>query len=186
MTMRTRRNIVLSLAALPAVLVACQAPAPTPAPPAPVAVGATKLFLMVDLVQGSKNIPTELRASRSCQLNNRFPRNSEMVWRIRVHDPKTGDPMDDKMLKGVAIKLATGKSADAKFGPHPKDPPNELFWTGSYVVPKDHATGTLKYSVEATAIDGRVGMFEPFPTVVSLPTILEETLADAPPTPAKA
>ncbi len=181
-----RRTLVLALAGSgAATLLAACAPAATPTPP-PVkevaAPGAGKLFMMVDVVQGSKNIPTSQSAMRSCVLSSRFARNSEIVWRMRVHDPKTGDPMDDKALKSVEIQLASeGKPLAAKWGPHPRQPPNELFWTASWVVPKGHATGTLKYAAVATALDGRTGSFEPFPTAPSLLAITEETLEDAPP-----
>jgi hypothetical protein len=179
---RNRRQIVLGLAAASAgVVAACQA-APTPAPAQPVApAGTNKLFLMVDLVQGSKNIPAEQRALRSCTLSSRFPRNSEMVWRMRVHDPATGEPLGDKAMKSLQVQLANGTKLTGKFGPHPKEPPNEDFWTTSWVVPKEHATGTLKYTVEAVAVDGRTGTFEPFPTAASLPAITEDILPDAPP-----
>lgn len=184
MTIRTRRTIILGLAggAAASVLSACQA---TPTPEvkqaaAPAAPGLSKLFLMVDIVQGSKNLAQADRASRSCVLSSRFPRNSEMVWRIRVHDPASGETMDDKLLKGVAVQIANGKALEGKYGPHPKDPPNEHYWTADWVVPKDHPTGTLKFTVEATALDGRTGTFEPMPVLPSLPTITEDILADAP------
>ena len=125
------------------------------------------------------NIPTEQAKMRSCVLTSRFARNSEMVWRVRVHDPKSGDALDDKALKSVEVTVA-GKTIAAKFGPHPKEPPNELFWTASWVIPKDQATGTLKYSALATGADGRIGKFEPFPTAPSLPAVIDEVLVDAP------
>jgi hypothetical protein len=185
MRIRNRRQIVTLLAtAVPAgVLTACQSAPAAPAKPA-AAPATDKLLLMADLVQGSKNIPDAQKPMRSCVLSSRFARNSEMVWRIRVHDPRSGEPMDDKALKMVQVDLANGKTLEARWGPHPKDPPNELFWTTSWVVPKDQPTGTLKYTIAATAVDGRIGKFEPFPTTASLPTLIEEVLPDAPTAPA--
>jgi hypothetical protein len=183
MSIQSRRNVVLGLAAGTAsLLAACQAaPVAQVKTAAPAAPGASTLFLMVDVVQGSKNLSTEQRASRSCVLASRFPRNSEIVWRARVHDPVSGEPMDGNLAKLVEVQLANGTKLAAKYGPHPKDPPNEDYWTASWVIPKDHATGTLKYKVVATANDGRVGEFEPFPVASSLLTVIDETLPDAPP-----
>jgi hypothetical protein len=185
MMIRNRRQIVTALAAaVPVgVLAACQATPATPAKPA-AAPATDKLLLMADLVQGSKNVPAEQKPMRSCVNTSKFARNAEMVWRIRVHDPRTGDPMDDKALTAVQVELATGKTLDARWGPHPKEPPNELFWTTSWVIPKDQPTGTLKYSIAATAVDGRIGKFEPFPVPSSLPSVIEEVLPDAPAAPA--
>jgi hypothetical protein len=164
---------------------ACQATAP----PAPTAAPAkvAKLFIMTDLVWGSKNMSDAQRATVSCTLSSRFPRNGEMVWRTRVFDPSTGDLMDNTSLSNVQVRLANGTNLDMKYGPHPaKTQPQETFWTASWVIPKDHPTGTLNYSVVATSTDGRSGEFKPFITTSSLPTILEEVLPDAPPKPAAA
>jgi hypothetical protein len=184
MRIRNRREMVLALAGggAAAVLAACSNAASTPAKEAPKAAAVSdKLFLSVDVVQGSKNLTGDAAKLRSCVLSSRFPRNGEMVFRARVFDPKTGDLMDDKALKSVEVQLSNGRTLQAAYGAHPKDPPNEFFWTTSWVIPKDHPTGTLKYGVTATAADGRTGKFEPMATQPSLPAIIEEVLPDAAP-----
>lgn len=135
------------------------------------------LFLMVDMVQGSKNVPEDERAQSSCVMTNRFPRNSEIVWRARVFDPATGELMGDEVLDSVQVQLANGETIDMRYGAHPRDDPNaEFYWTGSWVVPEDHATGTLNYSVVAESTDGRTGEFAPFNVQPSLLTITDRTL----------
>ena len=175
MAMR-RWPILILLAALALVFSACQSGNAQAEPPADKQ-GTANLFLMVDMVQGSKNISKADAPTRSCVLTNRFPRNSQIVWRARVFDPKTGQLMDDQALSKVEVRLADGKTVDMKYGAHPKDPPGESYWTGSYLVPKDQATGTLDYSVVATAADGRSGEFKPFNVSSSLLTITDEVLA---------
>lgn len=167
---------LLSILALSLVVLSCQSAPQTQAAPTADA----KLFLMVDMVQGSTNLPKDQAAAKSCVLTSRFARNSQIVWRARVFDSKTGDLMDNEALSSVQVTLANGKAVDMKYGPHPKDPPGESYWTGSWVVPKDNATGTLKYLVTATASDGRSGTFEPFAVTSSLLTITDEVLPDAP------
>ncbi|HBY97436.1 MAG: hypothetical protein M5U01_03920 [Ardenticatenaceae bacterium] len=180
--MKTRRwwhtfAMVAVLALIP-VLAACQSgPAAAPAQPT-AAPQAENLFLMVDMVQGSKNVPQDQKALKSCVLTSRFPRNSEIVWRARVFDPRTGELMDDKALSKVEVQLANGETLEMGYGHHPKDPPGEAFWTASWVVPKDQATGTLNYSVVATSADSRSGEFKPFSTKPSLLTITDEVLPD--------
>ena len=169
-----------SLALLLVVSTACQqTAAPTPQQAAaPAAAVPAKLFLMVDVVQGSKNVPDALKALKSCVLNSKFPRNSEIVWRARAFDPATGELMDDKAISKFEVKLANGQAADMKYGPHPKDPPGEAFWTASWVVPKDAPTGVLNYTVLATDTKGRTGEFKPFSTTPSLLSIIDETYPD--------
>ncbi len=151
------------------------APAQPAAPPA-----ASNLFIAADMVQGSKNVPPDKAALQSCVLSSRFPRNSEVVWRVKVADPITGHLMDDKDLKSVQVKTAFGKTLDLRFGPHPPNAPIENYWTTSWVVPKDQPTGSFKYTITATAADGRTGEWQPFPVSPSLPTILDEILPDVP------
>jgi len=174
-----RRTVLGILGSLPAVLLlsACQA-APQAAPAAGAGPGAAKLFLAVDMVQGSKNVPADKKAI-SCTLTSRFARNSEMVWRARVSDPTTGDLLDGDTMDKVKASLANGQTLDAVYGTHPKDPPGEAFWTASWVVPKDHPTGTLNYTVTATDKKGRSGEWKPFSTAPSLPIIIDEVWSDA-------
>jgi hypothetical protein len=179
--MRCTRRTALAMvgtASVALLLGACQsapaaAPAQTGAGPGP-----ARLFLAVDMVIGSKNVPGDKKSLLSCTLSSRFPRNSEMVWRARVFDPATGDPIDDKAMDKVEIKLANGEVRSAVYGPHPKDPPGEAFWTASWLVPKGHPTGTLSYLVTATDKTGRNGEWKPFSTAPSLPIILDEVWPD--------
>ncbi len=139
------------------------------------------LMIAADIVQGSKNVPNDQKADHSCVLSSRFPRNSEMVWRAKITDPATGDLMDDTQIDKVQVQLANGQTVDMKFGAHPKTPPNEYYWTGSWEVPKDAPTGTLAYTIVATAKDGRTGQFKPIMSVpASLPAITDAVYPDAP------
>jgi hypothetical protein len=173
--------VVLMAIAVGALVAGCQAtPAAQPQAAAPAQAGLNKLFLSADMVQGSKNIPADQKESRSCVLENRFMRNSEMVWRVRVADPATGEYLDDKGLTSVQVKLANGQTFDAKYGFHPKDPPGDGFWTTSWVIPKDAPTGSMQYTIVATDAKGRTGEYKPYNVQSSLPTILNEVLADVP------
>ncbi len=138
------------------------------------------LVLTTDTVQGSKNVPDNQKADHSCVLSSRYPRNSQIVFRSKIVDPATGDLMDDQALASVQVQLANGQKIDMKYGAHPKNPPNEYFWTGSWVVPKDAPTGSLNYTIVATAKDGRTGQYKPIVSATSLPTITDEVYADAP------
>ncbi len=173
-----RKSLALGLLPLALLLAACGGSAGSSAPAAAAPTVKT-LFISADVVQGSTNVPKDLVALNSCVLSSRFPRNSQMVWRSRVFDPATGNLMDDKAISKVTVSVVGGKSLDAVYGLHPKTT-GEGFWTASWIVPKDQPTGTLKYSIAATAIDGRTGEFQPFSTAASLPSILDQVLPDQP------
>jgi hypothetical protein len=179
MTISRRKALTLAAPSLALVAAGCQAAAPAAAPAPPAGATATdKLLISADVVQGSRNVPKDQAALKSCVLSSRFPRNSEIVWRVRVYDPRSGDLMDAAALTGVQVQLANGKTVDLAYGAHPKDPPNEYYWASNWVVPKDAPTGTLRYQIMASAADGRTGHFEPFSVASSLPSITEDVLPD--------
>lgn len=136
----------------------------------------THLGVAADIVWGPLNIPDEQRPTQVCVLGNRFPRNSEIVWRARVVDPVTGDAMGDEELSSVVVELSDGQVLDMRYGPHPRENPNDFFWTVSFDVPADYPTGTLGYEIVASAADGRTGTFSQFQVESSLLTITDEVL----------
>lgn len=175
---RVQLLFLVMLVAMAVTLVACgSGSAASSATKAPTA--SAKLIIMSDIVEGSKNVPKTQAAQRSCVLTSRFPRNGEMVFRARIYDPATGDMMDGSAMKSVQVQLANGVTVTMKYGKHPKTPPQEGYWTGSWLIPKDQATGTLNYTIVATDTQGRTGEFKPFGVQASLPTITDEVLPDA-------
>ncbi|HEX5417264.1 MAG TPA: hypothetical protein VFZ25_16490 [Chloroflexota bacterium] len=176
----SRRTIIRASAvsALPLALVAlngCQS-APAQPTPAPEAAGASKLFMDVSMVQSTLNIPQKDQAARGCVMTNRFPRNGEIVWRAKVYDGKTGDPLDDKGISKATVKLADGTAVDMKYGGHPGKNPVDFYWTANWLVPKDHPTGTLNYDIAVAAVDGRTTDYKPLNVAPSLLTITDEVL----------
>lgn len=153
------------------VLSACTATGATvpSAAPAPV-----KLVLQADTVWGPKNIAKADLKGKVCVQRNLFARNEEIVWRVKVIDSATGQPMDDQALTSVAVKLPD-QTLDLHYGPHPKDNPVDFFWTVGYLIPMDHPSGELPYTIEATAKDGRTGTFEQFGVSLARLTITDET-----------
>jgi len=182
--MKTSRKLsfaasAMTIAAIPA-LVACggddedEAEQPVPTEPqgntggSPTAAAteapATSQFLFVDVdtLRGSKNIAKDDKPTQSCVQLNRFAKNEQIVFRVRVIDPMTGKELDNTVVESVVIKFKTGQQLDPmKYGPHPKDPPNEAFWTQSFVIPEDFPVGSLDFTVTATDKEGRTGTFVP-------------------------
>jgi hypothetical protein len=167
-----RSLAILSLFLVPIIISACGSskPAATPVP------AATNVSVMADTVMGSTNVPDAQTTERSCVMTNRFPKNSQIVWRVRIMDPVTGDLMDDKAVSKVQTKLANGMTLDLKYAAHPKTSQN-FFWTVSWIVPLNQPTGTLGWSILATTGDGRTGAFQEIKSATSLMTITDEIFA---------
>jgi len=119
------------------------------------------LFIDEDTVRGGANLTDEEVASMSCVQSNRYARNEEIVWRVKVFDPQTGAPMDDTMLQSLQIALPD-QTLEMHYGAHPRNDPVDFFWTYGWDVPEDYPTGELPYTITATATDGRTGTFEQF------------------------
>ena len=160
----------LSVLAFTAFLAACSAAAPVATPgPTPVAA----LFIDVDTVLGPNNLTEEERPTKTCVQANRFAHNEEVVWRVKVVDPLTGKPMDDAALASVQVKLPD-QTLDLRYGGHPRDTPVDFFWTVGWDVPETYPTGTVAYTVNATAKDGRTGTYEQFKVALAMLTVTDE------------
>lgn len=172
---RTRLSALLALLAVLAVVATACSGDDDGSEEATEATG-TVLTLAADTVSGPLNLTDEQRASGAvCVLQNRFARNSEVVWRARVFDGQ-GNELDDTALEGVMVELSDGQTFDMRYGPHPRDNPNDFFWTAAWDIPEDYATGTVDFEIIATHSDGSTGVYRPFNVDPSLLTVTDEVL----------
>jgi len=124
---------------------------------------APKMFVEGDMV-----------LAQACVLNNRFRHNEGVVWRVRVRDAATGQPLDNKGLKSVVVELPDGKKIPMKYGPHPKGQSEDFFWSTSWKVPENYPTGTFAYTVVATDQKGDTARWQPFNVKNSQLTVTDE------------
>jgi hypothetical protein len=124
---------------------------------------AKNLILSSDIVSGGGG----------CVLDNVYKPGEEVVFRVRVYDPATGDQMDNKALSSVTVSLPDGQSFTANYGGHPSTNPLDHFWTAAWTIPTNYPTGTISYTATATAVDGRTGTFDNFNVQPSLLTIAQ-------------
>lgn len=157
-----------ALVGLVGIASACASPAVSAPVPAPKV--AQNLILDANTTTGSGGT---LKADAVCVLGSQFKRGQQVVWRIKVIDPATGQPLDDKALQSVKIALPDGQTFDAKYGGHPAKTPTDSFWATSWVVPQDYPTGSLPYVVNAKSADGRTGKFTEFNVAPSLLTVVQ-------------
>ena len=141
------------------------------------------LFVDSDTVRGSKNVPTG--SADGCVQTNLFAKNEQIVWRIRVYDPATGQQMDDSQIQSIVVTLKDGTKTDpASYGAHPKTTPNESFWTASWVIPTNYPTGAVDYTITATSKDGRTGTFTPVHfAATAMMAVTDQVRPIIPPTP---
>ncbi len=126
-------------------------------------------FFEGDMVRGE---PQPGVKAPACVLTSQFKRGDQVVWRIRVLDPATGQGLDNKALKRVQVQLAGGQAFNARYGGHPpKGTPTDHFWSVSWKIPADYPTGSLSYTVNAVAEDGRSASWQPFKMAPSQLTV---------------
>lgn len=133
---------------------------------------AKTLILQTDVVIGTTGIKNPADA---CVQSSRFQQGEQVVWRIKVYDPATGQPMTDKALTSVIVSLKDGQTFKAAYGGHPGGPtatPTDSFWSAGWSIPATYPTGSLPYQVAATSNDGRTGTFTQFNVAPSLLTIV--------------
>jgi len=137
---------------------------------------AQALILQSDAVIGTVGVknPADI-----CVESSQFPQGGDVVFRIKVYDPATGQPMDDTALASVVVSLKDGQTFTAVYGAHPGAPPGQPqppatdhFWTAAWVIPATYPTGSVPYTVAATSKDGRTGTFSEFNVAPSLLTVV--------------
>jgi hypothetical protein len=137
---------------------------------------AQTLILQADAVIGVVGVtnPADI-----CVESSQFPQGGDVVFRIKVYDPATGQPMDDTALNSVVVSLQDGQTFTAVYGAHPGAPPDQPqppatdhFWTAAWIIPASYPTGSVPYTVAATSKDGRTGTFSQFNVAPSLLTVV--------------
>jgi hypothetical protein len=112
--------------------------------------------------------------SGPCTLSSQFKHGDRIVFRGRVIDTASGNPLDDKGLKSLVVQLPDGTTLDAKYGGHPPDQVAGYYWTAAWTVPADYPTGTLGYKMVATNNDGETATYVPFEVPASQLTIVAD------------
>jgi len=132
------------------------------------------LILVADTVLGIEGIPEAEIPQKVCILSSRFNPGQQIVWRVRVYDPETGQAMDETTLDVVEVILPGEQIVKARYGPHPPPPQDasDFFWSTSWVIPQEYPTGSLSYTIRAKSKDGRSGEFAQFNVAPSLLIIL--------------
>jgi len=133
----------------------------------------TALFIDADTVLGPTNLTEAEKPLKTCVQVSRFAHNEEVVWRVKVLDPVTNEPMDDTALVSVQVKLPD-QTLDLHYGGHPRDTPLDFFWTVGWDVPETYPTGTVPYTIEARSADGRSGTWEQFKVALAQLTITDD------------
>lgn len=146
-------------------LTACGGASPTPAPAANV-----PLFVDVDTVRGGANLSED---DPACVQMSQFAHNEEIVWRVKVTDPATGQQMDDTALESLQVVLPD-QTLDMHYGGHPNSNPVDFFWAVSFDIPEDYPSGIISYTVNATATDGRTGSWDQFGVAAAQLTVTDE------------
>jgi len=176
---RSTATWLFSAIAITALVGACAQPpgqTPTQAPTGGPTVepgGKAALVIDADTVQGPKNLKEAEKPLRSCVQASRFAHNEQVVWRVKVFDGATGEALDDTALTSVQVTLPD-QSFDLHYGGHPGSDPVDFFWTTSWTVPEGYPSGSLDYSIVATAADGRTATWEQFKVTAALLTITDE------------
>jgi hypothetical protein len=131
------------------------------------------LLIDADTVLGPTNLTADEKPTKTCVQASRFAHNEDIVWRVKVFDPLTGEPMDDTMIESLTVVMPD-QTLDLHYGPHPRDKPLGYFWTTSWVVPEGYPEGVINYTIEATANDGRTGSWEQFEVAAANLTVTAE------------
>jgi hypothetical protein len=119
---------------------------------------AQSIFLEGDMVRGNTG---KGQTGPTCVLNSQFKRNENAVFRVRVRDI-TGKPLGAYEIKGVVVELSDGQKLPLRYSGHPPTGSVDYFWAAGWLIPQDYPTGTLRYKVVATDLQGRTQAWQSF------------------------
>ena len=97
-----------------------------------------------DIVVGAESTPA---VTPPCQPQSLFAPGQQVVWRIKVIDPQTGNPVKPNRLKSVQVRFKSGKTFDAQYFPHGEGGATDKYWTATWTIPKDYPAGPVNYSI---------------------------------------
>ena len=122
-----------------------------------------QLFVQVDQVSVAQGT--------TCWVMSVYHPGEGVYFRAKVFDPGTGKAMAKDDLQSVLVGLPNGQSLKMTYAGHPGTNPTDYFWGVLWKVPTDYPTGTVSYTVAATANDGRTGKFTDWNISSSMLTI---------------
>lgn len=172
---RARIWLTVGLTLVVALLLGALARAPGPVA-AGTAPGGQALVVVGDTVRGGAGVSADEAPFLDCVVQSRFPQGGQIVFRMKVLDPETGQALDDTQVSSLTLTLPDGSTKAFHYGGHPGGPgaqPTDYFWTVSWRVPDDYPTGILDFQVDAVATDGRSGVYQPFNVEESKVRIVE-------------
>ncbi len=153
----------------PAAPTATAAPATqAQAPAQPTQAKAQYLVVVGDTVRGTLGLTdVEKQAAApgiACTQQSRFPEGGRIVWRMKVVDPLTDKYMDDKQIKSFTITYPDGKTDNLKYSGHggTKENPADYLWAVGFTVPDTYPTGLFPVKLQATSVEGAVGVYDQF------------------------
>jgi hypothetical protein len=80
-----------------------------------------------------------------CLVDTQYTPGSQVVFRIQVMDPTTGQPLTSRNLSAVNVVLPNGTQIPARFGTH--EGGTTPFWVAKWTVPGNYPTGEVRYTV---------------------------------------
>ena len=95
-----------------------------------------------------------------------------MIFRVRVTDTESGEPVEDGGLQKLVVVMPDGTEFVPNIGPHPPKQAAGYYWTYAWTIPAVYPTGSHPYKVVAISPDGEVVTFTPFEAPPSQLTIV--------------
>ena len=150
-----------------------------PPPPTPPAARTGPIFFYVDTVTAAAGESKyNVDASVGCARTGIFKRGMRIVWRMEVVDTSSGKVLQAADVQQAVLKLAHGENLNMAFGRHGATEDSPWFWAVGWDIPPTYPLGGLKYTIEVTTKDGKVGTFKELTLVQSVVDSFQSTRPD--------
>jgi hypothetical protein len=120
------------------------------------------LIVVGDMVRSGESVTPEEAPFLACTEQNRYPQGTQVVFRMKVIDPATQQPMDPSQVQSVTLQLPDGSSPEFVYHPLNRGMSPDKAWIAVWSIPDDYPTGAVDLQLTATDNQGRTGAWTQF------------------------
>jgi len=127
--------------------------------PATAAPATQSLIVDGDMVLTGEGPLATADPTQACTERNLYPQGDQVLFRVRVIDPVTQQPMDDTQLASVTRTMPDGTTHALQYGGLSRGQSRDHAWKYIWEIPDDYPTGTVNYQITAVDKLGRTGTY---------------------------
>ncbi len=143
--------------------------------PATAAQAGQSLIVDGDMVLTGEGPLAMANPTLACTERNQYPQGDQVLFRVRVVDPVTQQPLDNTQIQSVTLTMPDGSTHALEYGGLNRGQSSDHAWKYVWKIPADYPTGTVNFQISAVDNQGRTGTYFRWDSPPSEPTIVPQS-----------